>query len=65
MGIQDPCKEEIDFFQIDDEKERVAAYHQLDIAGSLTDEQRDSLTKSAQDCLRDIAFGRWEAVLGQ
>lgn len=64
MGIHDPSKDAIDFSQITDEKERIAAYQALDIASCLTDEQRDIITKDAQDILRDIAHGRWEAFLG-
>lgn len=33
-----------------------------DLSAILTDEQRDEITKNAQETLRKIAFGHWEAV---
>lgn len=48
--------------KLKDESERELERKKFDVISELTDQQRDDITKSAQETLRAIAFGKWDIV---
>jgi hypothetical protein len=63
-GLPDPCTyEDKEQPQTEQQDSTAAAKKTVDLAQALTVEQRDEITKNAQDTLRAIAFGRWDVVV--
>ena len=62
FGLPDPCTVSDEAETMNDPTKDPNDFQIKDLAIHLNDEQRDEITKDAQETLRHIAFGRWDAI---
>lgn len=63
IGLPDPCISPPDPSLLKDDQEKENERSRIDLASNLKEEEREAITKNAQEALRRIAFAKWDTIL--